>query len=245
MLDSLRFAWWVTAWLRGDASTDDVLDGVIGADATHVVLGLPELGLGGEPGVAQSLVGGLGRLRVEGGTGAGLAVPAYGDPVGLGGPPEFNTAALEAGQAVVTDAGLGLVPIRVGAVIEWHCLPAWRRAVPDVGEADRGLRAALRDSATALAELDVARWRPEAADRLINLRHAPALPQVPGIPPRCVELAARGSQAAEIVEVALEDDGAAISAGEIERRRQALVPLDRAVRRALSAAGSPEAWPPG
>jgi len=64
------------------------------------------------------------------------------------------------------------------------------------------------------------------------------------VPPRCVDLAARGLQAAEIVELALEDDGGAVTAYEIETRRAALRPLERAARRALVAACSPEVWPP-
>jgi hypothetical protein len=47
-----------------------------------------------------------------------------------------------------------------------------------------------------------------------------------------------------IVELALEDDGGALTAHEIAQRREALVPLDRAGRRALVAACSPEVWPP-
>jgi hypothetical protein len=59
-----------------------------------------------------------------------------------------------------------------------------------------------------------------------------------------VELAARGLQAAGIVDLALEDDGGAVTAHEMESRRAALVPLGRAGRRALVAACSPEVWPP-
>lgn len=242
--EALRLAWWVTAWLRGEAVTDLVLDAVIGPDATHTVSGLAALGLGGTEGVADAFVSGMGRLRTEGATCVGVAFPAEGDPVGLGGPRAFNTAAMEAGEAVVSDAGIGLVPVRVGAVVEWQAYPAQRRQLPDVGEADRALRLALTESATALAELDVARWRPEVADRLMNLRHRPSLAGAPGVPPRCVELAARGVQAREIVAVALEDEGGAVSASEMLRRREALVGLDRAARRALTAAGSPEVWPP-
>jgi hypothetical protein len=242
--EGLRLAWWVTAWLRGEAVTDLVLDAVIGPDATHTVSGLAALGLGGTEGVADTLVSGLGRLRTEGATALGAAFPAEGDPVGLGGPKAFNDAALEAGEAVVSDAGVGLVPVRVGAVLEWQAYAAQRRQLPDVGEADRTLRLALSESATALAELDVARWRPEVADRLMNLRHRPALAGAPGVPARCMSLAARGVQAREIVAVALEDDGGAVSAAEMLRRREALVGLDRAARRALTAAGSPEVWPP-
>jgi hypothetical protein len=78
----------------------------------------------------------------------------------------------------------------------------------------------------------------------MNLRHRGPLSAPPGVPTRCVDLAARGLQAAEIVDLASADDGAAISAGEIRARQDALVPLARAARRALTAAGSPEVWPP-
>ncbi|TQL68191.1 hypothetical protein FB381_2080 [Nocardioides albertanoniae] len=242
--EALRLAWWVTAWLRGDAVTDLVLDAVIGPDATHTVSGLAELGLGGEDGVADTLVTGLGRLRSEGASLVGVAFPAEGDPVGLGGPRAFNDAALEAGEAVVSDVGIGLVPVRVGAVVDWQAHPAQRRQLPDVGEADRALRLALTESATALAELDVARWRPEVADQLMNLRHRPTLHGAPGVMSRCVELAAGGVQARGIVDVALEDEGGSVTASEMTQRRDALVGLDRAARRALTAAGSPEVWPP-
>lgn len=236
---ALRLAWWLTSWLRGEAVTDLLLDAVIRDDATHTA---STTAIGG-PEAAETLVSGLGRLRAEGASMAGVAYPAEGDPVGLGGPTAFNAAALEAGEAVVTDAGVGLVPSRVGAVVTWSVLPAARRQLPDVGEADRGLRRAMVDSAAALGELDVARWRPEAADAILNLRHRPALSGAPGTPPRCVELAARALQARDIVALALEDDGAAVSASETAARRAALVPLDRAARRALTAAGSPEVWP--
>ncbi|MER6941547.1 hypothetical protein ABT284_27695, partial [Nocardioides sp. NPDC000441] len=89
------------------------------------------------------MLSGMGRLRTEGATSVGVAFPAEGDPVGLGGPRAFNTAAMEAGEAVVSDAGIGLVPVRVGAVVEWQAYPAQRRQLPDVGEADRALRLAL------------------------------------------------------------------------------------------------------
>jgi hypothetical protein len=238
----LRLAWWGTAWLRGQVVADLMLDAVIADDATHTIAGLEGLGLGGE-GAAETLIGGLGRIRAEGATALGAAFPAEGDAVGLGGPPPFNHAALEVGAAVVSDAGVGLVPVRVGAVITWQAYAAQRRQLPDVGEADRGLRAALVTATQALADLDVARWRPEVADRLMNLRHRAPLVAAPGVPARCVELAERGLQAAEIAALALEDDGGAVTAYEMNARRDALVPLDRAARRALTAAGSPEVWP--
>jgi hypothetical protein len=236
---SARLAWWGTAWLRGHVVTDLVVDAVLGDDATHAVAGLP----GADR--TETLVVALGRLRASGASGIGAAFPAEGDPVGLGGPAAFNAEALEVGEAVVVaDAGLGMVPHPTGAAVTWTVHPAARRQLPDVGEADRQLRAALIDSANELARLDVARWRPEVADELLNLRHRAPVAAPAGVPPRCVELAARGLQALGIAELALEDDGGAVSAAEVTAREAALRPLARAGRRALVAACSPEVWPP-
>ena len=239
----LRTAWWATAWIRGYVVTDLLLDAVIGDDATHVVAGMGALGLAQDE-AADTLLSGLARIRAEGATGFGVALPVEGDLTGLGGPPSFNAAALDAGQAVVVPgAWVGLVPVRVGAAVTWQAHRAERRQLPDIGEADRTLRRELPRAADALADLDVARWRPEAADRLMNLRHRLRLTPPPGVPDLCTDLAARALQAAAIVDLALEDDGGAVSASEIAARRDALTPLDRAARHALVAAGSPESWP--
>jgi hypothetical protein len=215
---------------------DHLIDAVVDQDAVHLVDDGP-------------LISGLGALRAEGADAVGAALPAEGDPVGLGGPREFNVAAIEAGEAViVVDAAggavRGLAPNRVGAAVTWRSMTAQRRQLPDVGEADRSLRSALLAASDDLAALDVARWRPEVADRLMNLRHRPPLTAPPGTPVRCVDLAGRGLQALEIAALALEDDGGALSAYEVDRRRQALEPLARAGRRAVVAAASPEVWPP-
>ena len=58
-----------------------------------------------------------------------------------------------------------------------------------------------------------------------------------------VQVAAR-QQAAGIVDLALDDDGAAITHAEAEGRRTALRDLATAARHALVAACSPEVWPP-
>ena len=237
--DSGRLAWWLTAWLRGHESPDAVVDAVVAEDAAHHVTGLPgtdEL---------VPLVLALGAFRTAGTTAAGLALPVEGDPVGLGGPREFNAAALETGEAVVlAGTDLGLVPVRAGRGVVWRCLPASRRQLPDVGEADRGLRAALLESAKALADLDVARWRPEVADELMGLRRLDAVAAPVGTPSVCPPLAARGLRALWIVELALADEGGAVSSYEIEQRTAALRPLAAAGRRAVVAACSPEVWPP-
>ena len=60
-----------------------------------------------------------------GATQAHLALPVPGDPIGLAGPPRFNEAALETGEAVVlTGADLGLVPAYVGPAVQWSVMPA-------------------------------------------------------------------------------------------------------------------------
>ncbi len=224
---SATLAWWLTAWLRGHEQTDHVLDAL--ADDVHLMAGGSALDL-------------LTRSRATGASYAGLALPVDGDPLGLGGPRDFNSAALEAGQAVVV-GDLGLVPEEQGETVQWQPHAASRRQLPDVGEADRTLRGALLGAAGDLADLEVARWRPEAADALMNLHHRPTLDAPLGTPPRCVDLAARGLQAWAIVDLALVDDGGALSSYEVERRRGLLQPLGHAARRAIVAACSPEVWP--
>jgi len=249
---SLRLAWWGTSWLRGHLSPDELLDGVLGhgmaADAVHTVAGLAALGLGGPEG-SQPLLTGLGRLRAEGATSYGAAYPVEGDLVGLGGPPDLNAAAIDEGEAVIvagsTGATVGLVPVRVGASVTWTAYAARRRQLPDVGDADRALRAALPRAADTLAALDVARWRPEVADLLMNLRHRDPVDAPPGVPSRCLDLAGRALHLAAVVELALVDDGGSVTAAEMSARRAALSDLARATRHALTAAASPDAWPPG
>ncbi len=144
---SARLAWWGTAWLAGHVVTDLLLDEVVGDDVTHAVAGLAGLGLGGSEDVSETLLGGLARLRAEGVASFGAAFPVEGDPVGLGGPPDLNHAAIEAGEAVVVllqdGSAVGLVPERVGPTTTWVAHRGVRRQLPDVGEADRGLRSAL------------------------------------------------------------------------------------------------------
>ncbi len=224
---SAVMAWWLTAWLRGHEQIDTLLD-VLG-DGPHVA-------------ASGSMVDLLGDLRRSGASYAGLALPVEGDPLGLGGPITFNAAALEAGQAVVVGE-VGLVPEEVGETVQWHVHPAGRRQLPDVGEADRGLRATLVATAADLADLDVARWRPEAADALMNLHHRPTLDAPLGTPAPCITLAARGMQAWAIADLALEDDGGALTSYDAGLRRGLLQPLERAARRAVAAACSPEVWP--
>lgn len=228
-----RLAWWGTAWLRGAIGPDDLLDAVIGSDVTHVVVG-----------DVSRLVPYLASQRSAGAHAIAASFPAPGDPIGIRGPREFTAAALEAGEvALLLGAGTGLVPAAVGRVVEWSSYNADRRPPPDLGEADRALRSEVLAVANNLAALDVARWRPEIADELIDLRATEPLSPPPGVPQRCVDLAGRALHLHRVLDLAAEDEGAAISAGEIHLRREALRPLDHAVRLALTAAFSPDGWP--
>ncbi|HEU4513991.1 MAG TPA: hypothetical protein VFR87_12875 [Nocardioidaceae bacterium] len=232
---SADLAVWFTSWAAGEVSLDDARDAIVGGDAAHDVLGMP--------GEAEPvpLILAVGRLRAAGATGAGLALPVPGDPLGLAGPPAFNADALEAEEAVVLQGvDFGLVPHVVGAGVTWRLHEAEsRRQVPDLFEADTALRHALVDAANTLARLDVARWRPEVADELMALRRVSDLTFPPHWEARAVRLASLGARCRAIVDLALDDDGGAVSAAEADARRAALTPLDHAARRALVAACSP------
>lgn len=234
---TLRLSWWGTAWLRGTVSPDELLDAVVGEAVTHVVL--DPAGTGG------GLVPALATARALGAESVAAAFPAAGDPVGLGGPPELTAAAIDAGEAVLLlGADTGLVPRVVGHAVEWTSYPARRRAPLDPGEADRTLRTTLLEAVNTLATLDVAAWNADVADGLHDLRTALPLAAPDVVPRRCVDLAGRALHLEQIVDLALADDGGAVSATEAEARRRALHPLAAAVRRALTAACSPDGWPP-
>lgn len=231
---SADLAVWFTAWAAGHASLDDARDAVVAGDAAHHVVGLP-----GESD-AVPLILALGRLRTAGAVSAGLALPVPGDPLGLAGPPAFNAEALEAEEAVVFDGlDAGVVPHVAGAGVVWSFHAATsRRQVPDLAEADTGLRQALLATAERLADLEVARWRPEVADELMALRRVSDVTLPPHWSARAVRLASLALRCRTIVDLALEDDGGAVTAAEADTRRAALAPLDHAARRGLVAACS-------
>src|SRR3982751_575191 len=78
---------WLEAVRTGRAGPDDLEDTVRGDDPRPPGAGLP--------GAIE-----LRELPKTLREAPSLALPAPGDPVGLGGPPDFNFAAIEAGEAV-------------------------------------------------------------------------------------------------------------------------------------------------
>lgn len=235
---AVGFALWADAWLRGATSLDEAHDAIVGPQSVHLLTGLPEQD-GAEP-----LILGLGRLRSLGAQGARVALPAPGDPVGLAGPRAFNEAATEHGGAVLlVGVPWGLVADPLGSSVTWTALPARTDAPPlDPGEADRALRAAVSTTATALADLDVARWSPDAADALMALRRGPGgswPPHVGHRAGRALDLALR---CLLICEVALADAGGARTASEVGLRSDALGTLAAAARRTVAAATGTASW---
>jgi hypothetical protein len=231
---------WTSAWLAGEAAYDDVVARVTGDDEPHRVTGLP--GVAGETPLGWALP----VLRERSPEGVRAVLPVAGDPRGLPGPGPFTTAALEAGEAVL-GRGLGLVP-RItshGSAAERTYMVLWTayelaEPAPDpltVPEAEHDLTAATRDAASALAELDVASWRPEVAGELARVRRGvtPDLP--PGHDGRAVRLLASADRLAAVLDLARADaPGGAVTGAEARARDDALRPLATAVRRARQAA---------
>jgi hypothetical protein len=207
----------------------------------------------------------LARFRDDQVPGLRAVLPAPGRPSTSPGPPDFNRLALAAGECVLTEppfpgqvrfaepAGrigpIGLVPeVTVfgtpwepGAMVTWAAHPVQPVRVTAVGslaEAERELREALAAGTQTLARLDVARWREDAADRVAMVRDG-GLPRgtlPPSAPPRAVQMLAMAARVRAIVEIAREDDGAALSGHEAEQRARTLRALEGVTRRAMAAA---------
>ncbi len=235
---SALLATWLDAVQVGRAGPDDLAEAVRGDDPRHLVVGLPVRQSVGQSGQveADTVIDLHGLPRAVVGP-ASLALPAPGDPVGLGGPPDFNFAAIEAGEAVVVGA-VGLVPEVDARTVVWRAYPA--DPVPWVDERESAieLRTTLIEVTRSLVDLDVASWQPEIPDLLLNLRHRPAPPLPPGTDARRVETVERATLCLEIVELAGAVDGGAVTAYEMQRRHSALADLGRAARRALVGACS-------
>ncbi|TDE09948.1 hypothetical protein [Jiangella asiatica] len=238
---SARLAAWSAAWLRGDAALDDVVARVHGDDEPHDAVDVP--GTAGTAGLGEALV----ALRAAGARSLRVALPAPGDPTGLGGPADLNGYAVDAGEAVIADgAPYALVPdVRAfgppgdqGHFVTWMCRTADPApAGPPLAEADRELTATLMAAGSTLTDLDVPSWRPEVAallDDIRSNRESEPLPR--GFPAQAQTVAARSSRLLAVVRFALGDDGGAVTAGAAATRRSALAPLERASRAALAAA---------
>ncbi|GAB3674811.1 hypothetical protein GCM10027589_44870 [Actinocorallia lasiicapitis] len=221
---------WGNAWLAGHVSLDDAADAVERSGPQLV----------GEVPLRRWLA----ELRPAGLSAFRLALPAAGDPLGLTGPAELNTSAIEAGQAVlasVEDSVIGLVPaadLRGSSYVGF----AWQvfegrpglADVPSLAEADHGLVLAMREVTEVLAELDDVNGRRTEALRALRANADGTLP--PGYPPRAHRVDALAVRLTSVLALAEELAGHNLTATQMQRRAEALRLLDRAVRRARVAA---------
>ncbi|MFG1947574.1 hypothetical protein [Nonomuraea sp. NPDC048826] len=214
---------WGNAWLTGHIGLDEAADHVEAVGGPAVV---------GEVPLRKYLA----NLRSGGLSGFRLALPAPGDPLGLSGPPGFNSAAVDAGQAaiaVLDDTRIGLVPsldLRgssyVGVKLDVHDSGPVRQDLPSVAEAERELSDAMRQATAALAAAGgPARERPRDVDGGGEL--------APGYPARAHRVSVLATRLGAALRLA-EERG--LTSGEIATRGEALRDLDRAVRRAIVAA---------
>jgi hypothetical protein len=246
---SALLACWTTAWLAAEASLEEAVERITAHDEAHTVADLWVSDLDVEQGLA--------RLRAEGVVTVRLVLPVPGDPLGLPGPGPFTQDALAAGEGVLAlradGSGWGMVPginshgselDGTVTTVRWQAYPV-SAIGPDPGpflhEAEHDLVLGLADATRALVDLDVARWNPDVADALSDLRRAARrgisddeLPQ--SWPTRARDVLVRTRQLATLVQLADHDPGGAIDARESEARAVVLRDLARVVRRARVAA---------
>jgi hypothetical protein len=223
---SALLAVWLNACLRGSVGPDDFADAVRDGDPQHLVVDWPLSGAALPLGQLPAAV-----LRASGTT-AALALPIAGDLLGLRGPAAFNTAAVDAGEAVVLNGtGVGLVPSVDARTVLWQAGRAETAPVLDRAEEGRQLRQVLVSTTAELVRLDVASWQPEIPDLLLNVRQRPPLPLPAYLGSRAVDDLERAVLCLDIVDLALRDDGGAATSYEMAERRRCLTDLDRAARR--------------
>jgi hypothetical protein len=248
---------WGNAWLRGQVPIDDVVAATRGSDEPHQVHDagaatavLPPSADRLDP-LAELLLG----WRAAGLRGLRLALPAAGDPLGLSGPPALTAQVIDVGEAVLTiglSARAGVEAALVpqvsrfgppgdeGAMVVWQVLDASARRpdVPRLREADRAFADVVRQAAGTLERLDVADWRGDGGGRVATptVVRTPTFPLPPDTDPRVADLVTRAAAVRQVVEVALADDGGALTAYGAAQRRASLEPLDAAARRAIVAA---------
>lgn len=248
---SALLAAWGAAWLAGDAGLPELLARVCAHDDVHLVDGLDP------DGDVLPLDRAVARLRAAGATRLRVVLPAPGDPLGLPGPGPFTRAATEASEGVLflrpDGGGTGLVPVLTAhgspydgtvTTVSWTAYDVVA-AGPDPGpflhDAEHDLRRGVVEVAAALRDLDVARWRPELAAALSDLRHQARrgidTDELPGgYPARARDLLVRARQLGAVVSLALEDSGGAVDSRETAERERALRSLGVLVRRARVAA---------
>lgn len=247
---SATLAVWASAWLAGVAAPDDVLDALAPWSEAHDVLAdddgsaaLTELpGPGSAPTSTAMLLAAVRRAAPRGH--ARVVLPAAGDVRGLPGPGRFSREATTAGEGVLfPEAGFGVVPSPIAdGVVRWtvHAVPE-PGPVPEyvpLNDAERELRAQVRNAAAALTDLNVARHRPGVREEIAaSLRSRPRALWPDGMPPQALRVLQQADEVDAILAAAAGDEpGGALSASAAVARSDALRPIAAAVRVARRAA---------
>lgn len=247
---SATLAVWASAWLAGAAAPDDALDALAPWSDAHDVLAvddgaaaLTELpGPGAAPTSITLLLAAARRTAPRGQ--ARLVLAAPGDVRGLPGPGGFSREATAAGEGVLfPEAGFGIVPSAIAdGVVRWsvHAVPDPGPAPEYVGlnEAERELRGQVREAASALTDLGVARHRPGVREEIAaSLRQRPQALWPAGMPPQALRVLQQADEVDAILSAAAGDEpGGALSASAAVARSDALRPIATAVRVARRAA---------
>ena len=230
-LPSLRMTANLNALAHGLTDAVRAAAVIRGADVAHHVVD-PDGVLGLDPFTATevgSALPGLASSRYQGWV---LGLPSPGSLLPLRGPRPLNEAALAAGEVVVAQSGgVGLVPMQVGAAVQWRVFAA-ERPFPPVSpyEAERALNEAVLGAARTLAQLDLAAGtRPSdtSGARLAS-----------GYSSRQVATANRTLYLLRACDTALHDDGGSLSSYEADLRSRTLRAVQAAARQALCTAAS-------
>jgi hypothetical protein len=243
---------WLSAWLAGAAAPDDVLDAldpwaeahdVVCADeATAEATGLPTPG---SPATSVTFL--LAAVRRLGGTARGPArvvLPASGDLRGMPTTGAFSRAAMAAGHGVLlVDIGYGLVPTPVAeGLLRWTVYSVLEYVPPEeylqLSECEYALREQVRQSASTLTALGVARHRPGVRQEIEDtLRARPRSLWPDGMPAHALRVLQHADEVEAILAAASVDDpGGALTAAAAQARSDALRPLETSVRVARRAA---------
>ena len=239
---------WASAWLHGCAAPDAVIDGLHTWAGLHEVVAADEatasqLDLPGPGEAPTSVVGLLATARRAGAAGGRLLLPVPGDVRGLPPDPSLAAAALDSGEvAVLAGPELAVVPTAVAdGVLRWTVFaagPLPPAPEPALSDAEHGLRGAVRQAATTLVELDVARHRPGVRAEIAEALERRVRPPWPdGTPGRALRVLEQADEVEAILGVAETDHlGGALSAKVAAARSAALRPLSTAVREARRSA---------
>jgi hypothetical protein len=246
-----RLVAWGNAWLAGLVGLDELLDVVQRDDEPHQVLN--------DRDTAQLALA-LGLVRTSGATRFQLALPVPGDVSSLPGPAALNRLALDAGEVALVDGAspCALIPESTahGSPIDgysyavtWRLVGANAPRPPDLSPRGAAveLSDATRKATAALTQLDVAGAGQDVLDALARGRVPRPIAGLPvGHPAAAHELVARCERLQALLDLAAQDDGAAVTQHELHSRSEVLRILAAAVRRAREVAySSCEAVAPG